>query len=308
MRITVAICTWNRCSLLEQTLQRLTEVAVPPHVTREVVVVNNNCTDATNEVAAAFEKSLSLRVLQEPVPGLSNARNRALLETDGDYIAWVDDDVLVDRDWLSALADAAARRPDAGSFGGPIEPWFPVTPDPTLMAVFPALKKGFCGLDHGADELDLRADQSIFGANMVYSRKASEGLQFDPNLGRTATNEFGLEDTDFMARVRARGSAVVWVPRMRVKHYVDPKRMTLEYLTRFSFDRGRSLMRHSPPYDGPHLMGAPRWMWRAVAQHFASYAALRLTPFRRQALERLRDYQCTRGMLVESLAQRGARQ
>ena len=97
MHVTVAICTWNRCDLLEQTLRRLTEVVVPPHVTRDVVVVNNNCTDRTTEVASAFQDALSLRVVFEPTPGLSNARNRALAEARGDYIAWIDDDVLVDR-------------------------------------------------------------------------------------------------------------------------------------------------------------------------------------------------------------------
>jgi glycosyltransferase involved in cell wall biosynthesis len=301
MHVTVAICTWNRCDLLEQTLRRLTEVVVPPHVTRDVVVVNNNCTDRTSEVALAFQHALRLRLVFESTPGLSNARNRALIEARGDYIAWIDDDVLVDRQWLVSLADAAGRRPDVHALGGPIDPWFPVDPDPVLVAAFPALAKGFCGLDYGAEEILLRANQPIFGANMVYALRPTAGMRFDPTLGPNAGAELGADDTDFCSRVRSRGGAVLWVPGLRVQHYVDPSRMTLKYLTKFSYDRGRSMTRQGPGYDGPRLMGAPRWMWRAIAQHYASYAALRFTPFRRQALERLREYQCTRGMLAESL-------
>ena len=302
LRVTVAICTWNRCDLLQQTLQRLSEVRVPANVRREVVVVNNNCTDRTAEVATAFRDSLALRLLFEPRPGLSNARNRALAESDGDYIAWVDDDVLVDHEWLSALADAAERHPEVSVFGGPIHPWFPIEPDPILLAAFPALARGFCGLDHGPDEMTLRDDQPIYGANMVYRRAATEGLRFDPALGPNAGVELGADDTEFLGRVRRGGGAVVWVPRMRVKHYVDPERMTLEYLTKFAFDRGRTTTRQAPAYHGPTLLGAPRWMWRATAQHYARYTVLRLTPFRRQALASLRDFQCFRGMLAESLA------
>jgi len=306
MRITIAICTWNRCGLLQQTLQRLSEIVVPPHVQRDVVVVNNNCTDRTNEVCAAFRESLGLQLLFESKPGLSNARNRALAETEGDYIAWIDDDVLVDDEWLVALADAAERLPDVQAFGGPISPWFPITPDPVLMSVFPALARGFCGLDYGAQETNLGPDQPIFGANMVYARSATEGMRFDPTLGPNAGLELGADDTEFLARVRARGGILVWVPRMQVKHYVEPTRMTLTYLRKVCFDRGRTLTRQASKtsrYDGPWLMGAPRWMWRRIVQHYALYTALRFTPYRRQALESLRDYLYIRGMLAESLEQ-----
>ena len=47
MRITVAICTWNRCELLRQTLEQMTKLVIPPRVVWELLVVNNNCTDDT---------------------------------------------------------------------------------------------------------------------------------------------------------------------------------------------------------------------------------------------------------------------
>jgi glycosyltransferase involved in cell wall biosynthesis len=80
MRITIAICTWNRCDLLRRTLQRLTEIAVPDSVAWDVLVVNNNSSDRTEEAIDAFRGALPLRSVFEPQPGLSHARNRALSE------------------------------------------------------------------------------------------------------------------------------------------------------------------------------------------------------------------------------------
>jgi glycosyltransferase involved in cell wall biosynthesis len=305
IQLTVAICTWNRCRLLHKTLARLAYVGVPEGVAREVLVVNNNCTDDTNEIAASFSSTLPLRLVFEPTPGLSNARNTALRHAAGDYIVWIDDDVLVDEEWLPSLAEAVRRHPDAAAFGGPIDPWFPVDPDPVLLSVFPALRRGFCGLDYGPRPFALSPAQPLFGANMTYSLRATRDLAFNPALGRTGGTEFGGDDTEFLARVHAGGGAVMWVPGMRVRHYVDPARMTLSYLRQFSFDRGRSATRMAPAYDGPHLWGAPRWLWRAAAQRYLQYAALRFTPFRRLALEGLREYEVTRGMLAEWMARRG---
>jgi glycosyltransferase involved in cell wall biosynthesis len=304
VHISVAICTWNRCGLLRQTLQRLTEIAVPPGFQWEVMVVNNNSSDATNEVAAAFSGVLPLRLLEERRPGTSYARNLALSDAEGDYLAFIDDDVLVADQWLAALHDAATRHPGVQAFSGPIEPWFTTAPDPELMAAFPALANGFCGLDYGPAEIRLRPGQPLFTANLAIARRAAEGLRFNPALGGTAGSGVCGEDVDFMARLAARGGTVVWIPQMGVKHYVDPSRMTLEYLTRFYYDRGRTVVRRGDGAGVPQLMGAPRWCWRALVQHYTCYTALRATPLRRHALASLREYQYARGVIAESLAQR----
>ena len=120
LRITVAICTWNRSPSLRQTLDGFTGIAAPAATKWELLVVNNNCTDGTDEVIRAFEDRLPVRRAFEPRPGLSHARNRAIAEATGDYILWTDDDVTVCRDWLVAYADAFRRWPDAALFGGPI--------------------------------------------------------------------------------------------------------------------------------------------------------------------------------------------
>jgi glucosyl-dolichyl phosphate glucuronosyltransferase len=304
MLISVAICTWNRCDILRLTLDRLAEIRVPAGLEWEVLIVDNNCTDRTTEVARAFDGRLPIRLVFEPQPGASHARNLALDEAHGEYIAWVDDDVLIAEDWLVALVDAIERRPLVDVFGGPIEPWFPTAPDPVLLTAFPALANGFCGLDYGGDEMPLREGQPLFTSNMAIARRVTAGLRFNPALGGTAGSGVCGEDVEFLNAIRARGGAVLWVPRMRVKHYVDPARTTLSYLRRFYFDRGRSFVRQRGCDDVPHLLGAPRWCWRALVQHYTRYTALRLAQRRADALASLRQFQYVRGVVAESFAQR----
>ena len=306
MHITVAICTWNRCELLRQALRRLCAVDVPSSLEWEVLVVENNCSDGTAEVASSFASVLPIRLAHEPQPGASCARNRALDEARGDYIAWIDDDVLVADGWLVALVDAIERRPLIDVFGGPIEPWFPEEPDPVLLAAFPALADGFCGLDYGNEEIMLRPGQPLFTSNMVVARRATEGLRFNLALGGTAV--VGDEDVEFLHSITSRGGTVCWVPRMRVKHYVDPARATVAYLRRFYYERGRrSTVRQRVCGDVPYLLGAPRWCWRTVVEQYARYTACRLAQRRVQALVSLRQYQYARGVIAASLAPRGAR-
>src|SRR5918995_3785292 len=151
--ITVAICTWNRCHALGETLDAFTRLANPPGACWELLVVNNNCTDQTDDVIHAFEDRLPVRRTFEPEPGLSHARNRAIDEAAGAYIVWTDDDVTVCRDWLVAYAEAFRRWPDAALFGGPIEPWFDGTPPSWLQQIYPSIAGVYAPRDFGTEPI-----------------------------------------------------------------------------------------------------------------------------------------------------------
>jgi len=295
--VTVAICTFNRAALLEKTLLSMTALRAPADLTWELLVVDNRCTDRTRDVCARFADRLPIRVLAEDVAGLSNARNRALGAAMGGHIIFTDDDVLLDEDWLSAFVAATRRWPNAAAFGGPIAPLFPLEPDPDLLLAFPVLANGFCGLDYGRDEGPLPPEALVFGANMAYRLDAIAGLIFDPHLGHTGGVPLGGEDAQFVRRVRQQGGELIWCPGMRLKHYVEPSRMTLEYLLLYHRAAGARAVRMAGTPVAPTLFGAPRWLWCAYVETYLKYAACRLAGRRRPALERLRDHSYYGGAL-----------
>ena len=303
MKITVAICTWNRCALLRQALEQMTSLEAPSGVTWEVLVVNNNCTDATDDVIASFQPRLAMRRVFEARPGLTNARNRALTKSRGDYIVFTDDDVLVNPQWLIAFVDAARRHPEAAAFTGPVEPWFPVSPDPVLIDVFPELRRGFCGtrLDSTEGPLPDELLDTVCGVNMGFRINAVQDLRFDPKLGPTPEEPGKAGDeADFLKSIRRRGGSVLWCPDMTIRHFVDPSRMSLAYLLRFSFGRGRMLIRRDG-VSGPRIAGVPRWILTRLIRESATYALLALSPGRRRALRALRECSRLRGMMAECL-------
>jgi len=62
--ITVAICTWNRAENLRRTLEELTRIVLPGLYDWELLVVNNCCTDHTDDVVGSFRSRLPIRLLQ----------------------------------------------------------------------------------------------------------------------------------------------------------------------------------------------------------------------------------------------------
>lgn len=275
--VTVVIVTWNRCELLRETLEQLTKVSVPPALTFDCLVVNNNCTDATDAVIDDFCGRLPLRRVFEPAPGASSARNAALAMVTGEYVLFTDDDVLVDEGWLVEFEAATRAFPDAVAIGGIIEPWFPQPPDPDLVEAFPALKNGFCGVDHGPRAYPLPDDRFIFGANMAFRMEALGELRFSPTLGPSPTSLVYGEEIDLIRRLRASRGSVAWWPTMRVRHYVDPFRMSLEYLLKYFTAWGTMQVRLGPSSSARSVFGAPPWLWRQYAAAWSAFLIAHVT-------------------------------
>ena len=74
--LSVVICTRNRASALCRALGSLAVCAVPAQLSWQVLVVDNGSSDNTAAVADGFRDRLPMRLVHEPVAGLSQARNR----------------------------------------------------------------------------------------------------------------------------------------------------------------------------------------------------------------------------------------
>jgi glycosyltransferase involved in cell wall biosynthesis len=296
-RITVAICTWNRCDLLRQTLEGLTRLKVPSHLTWELLVVNNNSTDDTDAVVAQFADRLPIRVTHESQAGLSHARNCAMAEARADLLLFTDDDVLVDPNWLTAFADAAARAPQVAAFGGPVEPWFPSRIDSVIMQAFPIVASGFCGIDHGPNERMLKDDEEVYGACMGFRRSQLHGLTFNTTIGPVGASAAVGDETDFLSRLREAGGRVVWVPKMKLRHYVDPGRATLPYLRKYHDQKGQQWVRSLGVPEGAQVLGAPRWLWRKAAEAQLRSMWYAIIQRRVPSLEQRRRYWWLKGMI-----------
>lgn len=115
---TVALCTHNHAMRLARKLDDLTTIR-PTESPWELLIIDNGSRHTTAEVLAsyAWPEDWCVRVAREEKLGLSNARNRAILEGRGDYVIFFDDDETPDPDWLRAHERLInTHTPDA--FGG----------------------------------------------------------------------------------------------------------------------------------------------------------------------------------------------
>lgn len=295
--VSVAICTYNRADLLEGTLERLFVQTVPDSIQWELIVVDNASTDHTAAVLERARAKFPVRTFLETKRGLSHARNRAATEARGDWVLFTDDDVRVAPTWVQSFAEAVERHADALVAGGPIVPWFPVDPDPALLSAFPELERGFCGIDHGKAEGPLERKREVYGANFAVRRSVFSDMQFDPALG--VPHGLG-EETDLIERVRQRGGNVLWIPTIPVEHYVDPARMSLDYLRKYRAGQGATFVRRFglPPHAT--LFGYPRWLVRQWGLSYLRALGWSLVGRQAKALAETRERCYYQGMLTEA--------
>lgn len=119
MKVSVIICTANRSQRLLKTLESIAASALAESVEWEVLVVDNNSSDATRQVAGDFCKSnpTHFRYVFESKSGKSHALNRGILEASGDVLAFTDDDVTVETTWIRNLTSNLHDGRWAGASG-----------------------------------------------------------------------------------------------------------------------------------------------------------------------------------------------
>jgi hypothetical protein len=275
MLVTVAICTRNRAASLARTLECLIDMA-PPDVPWEVLVIDNGSTDNTPQVLAGFVGRLPLRWETEARAGISHARNRAAAAAQGAYIAWTDDDTLVDREWLATYARAFARWPEATLFGGRIEPVLLPPQTRLFRDHFGLLTLPLGARDLGPETRPLDAREVPFGANFAVRTAEQRRFPFDAGLGKGPSQLRLAEETAVCEAMLRAGCSGWWLPDSRVRHLVPPEQQTLAHVRRYYVAAGETeAYRYGAP--GPRIFGVPRWLWRRLLQRSASYHLTRQT-------------------------------
>lgn len=243
MRISIVICTWNRAELLAQTFASLRRCRTPSGIERTTVVVDNGSTDQTADVVGRLRWKPTVKLLVEPSPGLSNARNRAVEELMGTscdsdhYVIWIDDDVAVHPGWLEAYVTAFREWPAAVVFGGPVIPELLGEPPDWLCDCLPEVAHVYGAIDLGDRPVPLGPgiDRLPYGCNFAVRADAFRGRRFDERLGRTHSGlGRGGEEIALMRSILADGESGRWVPDAGVRHRMDPERQTVEYLRAYS--------------------------------------------------------------------------
>jgi glucosyl-dolichyl phosphate glucuronosyltransferase len=269
--ITIAVCTWNRARLIEQTLHSFTRLEIPPGLQWEVIVINNNSPDATEAVLDSFVPRLPLRYFLEMQQGIAHARNRAVREARGEIILWTDDDVQVKPNWLGGYASAFAGDPECGFFGGPVELRFEGVPPAWLLDGLDLIG-GALGQVRVPGDLPIgEGPQLPFNCNMAVRREHHLTMPYDTRYGRKAGGLVSGEETVFLRELLARGVKGRWLSDVTVLHAVPVERQSVDYLRKALTGVGHELGIRSPAHSKLEFRGIPLWLWRDAVTYEARF-------------------------------------
>jgi GT2 family glycosyltransferase len=236
LRFSVIVPTKNRVKILPELLASIEQLDCLPTLQPEIIVADNGSNDGTYDfivgVAGAFPTPI--RILKVGRPGKSAAMNDAVKHATGDILAFLDDDVIVDKNWLTSVADFfAGNEYRAGQ--GAIQLPARENCDPEVLR----LVERFRTIPRLEYEPDLKTVHSLNGANFFVARQAYDRIGgFDERLGPGASGT--SEDVEFARRLTAAGIAIGYAPRALVYHRIDGDRLTEEYFRQSHRRQGAS--------------------------------------------------------------------
>lgn len=228
-RISVCICTYRRNGTLEFLLRKLTSQQTGGLFDFSVVVVDNDATGTAGQTVMRVkeETRLDINYAIEPHQNIALARNRAIKNARGEYIAFIDDDEYPDAAWLAHLY-SFLRSYRADGVLGPVLPCYETMPPPWV------LKGRFFERPTHPNAYVLPWQNTRTG-NALLRRDLfkDDSSWFDPTFGS------GGEDRDFFKRKIAEGHLFLWCNDARVFETIPPVRWERRVLFKRALLRGK---------------------------------------------------------------------
>ena len=267
--LSVCVPTHQRRDSLLRLLASLRGQGPSVHpVAVDLLVVCNACTDGSAEAARGALSAgfpWAWRVLEGPELGSSQARNRAIRESRGEAMAFLDDDVQAEPGWLQGLLDCYANAP-VDLLEGDVGLLWEERPRPAWLSreVESMLNRSF----RGGQRREL-FDGYVNGCNLSFRRDlvVKTGL-FRRGLGRAGKALSSLNDVDWGMRAVRAGGRHYFDPAMKVWHQVPGARLERPYLKALAYQWGRSqvLLKEAPgAWVSLRSIVGRAWLWAAHA-------------------------------------------
>lgn len=241
MSLSLIICSAGRPDSLLATLESLRPVQLPDGPCELLLIENNP--ESTYAPLIPDLPGWTVRHIHEPVRGLSVARNRGLREAKGEVIAFTDDDLRFEPDWLKALV-----APLISGVGDAVAGEVRIPPELEEPWMEPWHRIAFASTEH----LNMSQPEAFVGANFAIHRRVLDKVAtFDEELG---AGRLGVgEETLFALQLQEAGFRIVGAPAAVVWHHFDASRKSREAFIKVSEAWGKSNVRmerlrgQSPP-------------------------------------------------------------
>jgi glycosyltransferase involved in cell wall biosynthesis len=255
--LSVVLCTHNpRRAVLKETLEALRRQQSFDQGDWELIVIDNASVPPLDG-SIDLRDGNAWRIVREERLGLTHARLRGLAESSGEILVFVDDDNLLDDNYLRFAAQAMSRDQTLGAIGGKSIAYYEAPPPAWL---------GEVGIDLACRDLGETAQYASWkevdhaersypacapiGAGLVIRRSvfavyasAAEESPGRLRLGRRGADLASGEDNDIVMTVLEKGWRVAYLPELRLEHAIPASRLTRDYLAAYAYSTTRTWVR-----------------------------------------------------------------
>lgn len=218
--ISVCICTYKRPTLLANLLKELQNQVTNDLFSYSIIVVDNDFNETAKSTVESLKQTSSINIdyFNEPEQNIALARNKAVDNANGNFIAFIDDDEYPEPTWLSNLYKTLADF-NADGVLGPVIPHYPDNVPRWLI------KSKLCERPSYKTGTILHWSDTRTG-NVLLKRKMFDerNNRFGPEYGRT-----GGEDVEFFKKMDDSGKVFVWCNDAPAYETVPPERWTKKF-------------------------------------------------------------------------------
>lgn len=242
LHICVCICTFKRTDYLPKLLKKLENQATDGLFDYSIVIVDNDYRESARQVIELYSQKSKLRIkyFVEPEQNIAMARNKAVHNSKGDYIGFIDDDEFPPENWLLNLY-LAMNKYQADGILAPVLPYYEKEPPKWVL-------KGnfFDRPTHETGQIlnweNTRTGNALLKRNLFFSEDCQ---------GFNTKHCSGGEDKEFFRKEIMKGRVFMWCNEAPVFEYVPSHRWKRTFMIKRALLRGKVVFERSPKkYSG----------------------------------------------------------
>ena len=273
--VSVIIPTFNRANMLSITLDSFIKQNYPKDC-YEIIVVNNNSTDNTQDIIDEYVNKYPelVKMFFEKRQGVHYARNSAAYLAKGNLLYYTDDDMIAHEDLISNLTQVFINNPDVASASGKIIPKWEIEPP---VWVKENLMNGWLSLnDLGSETIISESDIGVYSCHQMMRKNVFfDAGGFNPE--NTAGEWIGDGETGLNIKIKNLGYKFAYVGSSVIEHMIPPSRMTQAYLNKRLANQGNcdsyTYFRAERPSSHKVLLNSFKYLYKSSERWF--YALLR---------------------------------
>ena len=252
--VSIIIPTYNpNITRLNRTIQSIFNQSI---TNWECFVINNN---SSQLFETKIIKHPQLKVIQQPKQGLTYARLKGFEESKGDMIVMVDDDNVLDKDYLKNCTEIFEKHPNLGAIGGNIEPEFETEPPQWTKELWGKLAIRNLGYISMISERERKLNEyplfAPVGAGMAIRKNALNKYIAEINhqqtiiADRNGDNLSSSGDNEIVMQILLNNFQVGFFPQLKLIHLIPADRLTKVYLGKLNESIMQSWTKFLLKYD-----------------------------------------------------------